>query len=198
MTKLINLPNILSCIGIFVSFVNIISLSIGNSQKFAFWILLSVSLICDLFDGFLARKLNQVTQFGKWLDSCGDVLLYLILPFLYLKQFIYVDIWFYFGWIIIFVSGIYRLQRFSRNGLKISSVVSTKKYYLGLPVYFSLFFTTVVMIFHKYSIFNPVVFFVLATVIGVLFISKIQFYKFNVPESISTFLLIIFLNLFVL
>ena len=41
-----------------------------------FLAVLAVSLVSDIFDGYIARKLNQVSDFGAKLDSWGDALTY--------------------------------------------------------------------------------------------------------------------------
>ena len=41
-----------------------------------FLVVLAVSLVSDILDGYLARKLNQVSDFGAKLDSWGDSLTY--------------------------------------------------------------------------------------------------------------------------
>ncbi|MFQ3263707.1 MAG: phosphatidylglycerophosphate synthase [Porticoccaceae bacterium] len=52
-------------------------------QGHAEWFLavLVVSLVSDIFDGYLARKLNQVSDFGAKLDSWGDSLTYACMIF---------------------------------------------------------------------------------------------------------------------
>ena len=47
-------------------------------EGYAEWFLavLAVSLMSDILDGYLARKLNQVSDFGAKLDSWGDSLTY--------------------------------------------------------------------------------------------------------------------------
>jgi CDP-diacylglycerol--glycerol-3-phosphate 3-phosphatidyltransferase len=49
-----------------------------SGQKTWFLILLIFSLATDAVDGFVARKLNQVSEFGARLDSWGDFGLFVI------------------------------------------------------------------------------------------------------------------------
>ncbi len=44
-----------------------------------FIILLGIALLSDLLDGFFARLLNQVTEFGARLDSWGDLATYWVM-----------------------------------------------------------------------------------------------------------------------
>jgi CDP-diacylglycerol--glycerol-3-phosphate 3-phosphatidyltransferase len=45
-----------------------------------FLILLSVSLLSDSIDGFIARKLNAASELGTRLDSWGDLATYMTVP----------------------------------------------------------------------------------------------------------------------
>ena len=63
-----------------ISFFRIISAPIilwmilEDKLQFAFWIFL-VASFTDLIDGFIARKLNLITDFGKILDTLSDKIL---------------------------------------------------------------------------------------------------------------------------
>lgn len=46
----------------------------------AFLVTLSLSLLSDLCDGWLARRFDQATQLGTLLDSYGDLATYLTVP----------------------------------------------------------------------------------------------------------------------
>ena len=56
------------------------------------WVL-GISLISDALDGYLARKLNQTSEFGAKLDSWGDTLTYavMILALYFLWPDIFLD-----------------------------------------------------------------------------------------------------------
>jgi len=62
-----------------------------------FLLILVISLVSDVLDGYLARKLNQTSELGAKLDSWGDVLtyasmilgLYLIWPAIFSEQAAY-------------------------------------------------------------------------------------------------------------
>ena len=45
-----------------------------------FLIVLAIALSTDAIDGYLARKLNQITTLGTTLDSVGDTAMYLTIP----------------------------------------------------------------------------------------------------------------------
>lgn len=65
-----NLPNAVSMLRILMAPV-MITLAINNEPH---WFIAAVlfSGFTDVLDGFLARMLNQVTEFGSHLDSWGD------------------------------------------------------------------------------------------------------------------------------
>ncbi len=69
-----SIPNLLSMARLVLVPV-LISLALAAKAQ-AFLMVLAVSLLSDAFDGYIARKLNQVTEFGAKLDSWGDVMTY--------------------------------------------------------------------------------------------------------------------------
>ncbi len=68
-----NIPNTITWIRIFATAV-IVVLLYQKLFLLAFILFLS-SAISDYFDGYFARKLNQVTKLGKVLDQMGDKIL---------------------------------------------------------------------------------------------------------------------------
>lgn len=46
--------------------------------------LLGCSMLCDRFDGYIARKLNATSEFGAQLDSIADVVAFGLLPALWI------------------------------------------------------------------------------------------------------------------
>lgn len=72
-----NTPNILTTIRIFLSpifLIVLMSASIPHNYAIAL-LLFVVASITDLLDGMLARKNNQITNFGKFLDPIADKML---------------------------------------------------------------------------------------------------------------------------
>lgn len=68
-----NIPNLITWIRIFLTGV-IVFLLLSGSYLSAF-ILFIVAALSDYFDGYFARKLNQVTNFGKIFDQMSDKIL---------------------------------------------------------------------------------------------------------------------------
>lgn len=76
MTKNMNLPNILTLfrIGLIPVFVLIFYLPFGWSNEAA-CIVFVVAAITDWLDGYLARKLRQISKLGAFLDPVADKLM---------------------------------------------------------------------------------------------------------------------------
>ncbi len=71
-SQVFSIPNILSFVRIaFIPFI-IWSYLAGNEILSA--VLIAISLLTDMLDGFIARKFNMVTPLGKALDPIADKL----------------------------------------------------------------------------------------------------------------------------
>lgn len=75
-----NIPNIITVLRIAFGFILIFSLLKKND--ILFWLSLSTVILSDGLDGFLARKLNVVSDLGKVLDHITDKLLALCVAFI--------------------------------------------------------------------------------------------------------------------
>jgi CDP-diacylglycerol--glycerol-3-phosphate 3-phosphatidyltransferase len=74
----LTLPNLLSILRILMAPLLLVSAATGRAGIFVFLFILS--LLSDALDGFLARRLNQVSELGAQLDSWGDLATYLAAP----------------------------------------------------------------------------------------------------------------------
>ena len=77
-----NLPNKISMIRILIIPIMVLSYYFGTNELLAYdprWIVLPVlfilASITDFLDGYIARKYNLVTTFGKFIDPLADKLL---------------------------------------------------------------------------------------------------------------------------
>jgi len=73
-----NIPNVLSMARI--AAVPLLLWLAWRDLHTPFLITLALTLFTDALDGFLARKLNQVTELGARLDSWGDLSIYTTVP----------------------------------------------------------------------------------------------------------------------
>jgi cardiolipin synthase (CMP-forming) len=73
----VNLPNVISAIR--VALAPVLILLIIQKQGNAFLCVLAFSLFTDVIDGYLARRLNQVTELGTRLDSWADLITYAVM-----------------------------------------------------------------------------------------------------------------------
>ena len=77
-TKWVSIPNLLSGFRIIAAPLLLYLAWLGHSNQFL--ALFVVSLLSDSIDGFLARRLNEVSELGAKLDSWGDLATNLSLP----------------------------------------------------------------------------------------------------------------------
>ena len=121
-----NLPNFLSALRILIALVAPFFMIEGNlTVRIIVGIITTIAIATDWFDGWYARKYNQVTKLGKILDPIADKILVLIS----FSVFVYMDVisvW----WIIpIFIREIvvtaYRFAFLSKN-IVVAAVQSGK------------------------------------------------------------------------
>jgi CDP-diacylglycerol--glycerol-3-phosphate 3-phosphatidyltransferase len=87
-----NWPNGLTVARIIMGPIVLVCLLTGSVRP-AFWIFV-VAMLTDLYDGYLARRSNNVTQFGKLMDPLADkVLVSLVLVGLLLTGRSFAPLW---------------------------------------------------------------------------------------------------------
>jgi len=69
-SRVLTIPNLLSFVRL--ALVPVFLVFIVTGQGLAALVVLVVSSISDFFDGYLARRLNQVTRLGRLLDPAAD------------------------------------------------------------------------------------------------------------------------------
>ncbi|MGV7962682.1 CDP-alcohol phosphatidyltransferase family protein [Photorhabdus tasmaniensis] len=96
---------------------------------------LYLAMLGDALDGILARNLDIVRPFGRYLDGFMDQLIYLISPsiILYLSGY---QSWYSLFIILMIISGCLRLSVFNEVG---NIQDEDRLSYLGMPVFWSLF-----------------------------------------------------------
>ncbi len=75
---MLNIPNILSCLRLLIT--PALLFFAWNENPFLFLLFFVAALLSDALDGYLARKLNQISELGSRLDSLGDFAMYLAVP----------------------------------------------------------------------------------------------------------------------
>ena len=74
LSNIVNVPNAISLLRLLMAPIMIVLAYFHQPMLFLCAVLFSG--ITDILDGFLARRLNQVTNFGAHLDSWGDFFVY--------------------------------------------------------------------------------------------------------------------------
>ncbi|MEO6488024.1 MAG: CDP-diacylglycerol--glycerol-3-phosphate 3-phosphatidyltransferase [Thermoanaerobaculia bacterium] len=75
-TEIWNLPNALTLLRIFlVPFLVVVLLTRFDGREYAGLTIFLVAAITDFFDGYIARKRNQMTRLGALLDPIADKML---------------------------------------------------------------------------------------------------------------------------
>ena len=128
---------ILTYVGLFFSILGIfLCVTKENSINYAMSCLIMAG-ICDLFDGFVARKCKRTEEekkFGIQLDSLVDVVSFIIFPIIIFINMKLVSIYSLFAFFLFAICGIARLAYFN---IKVENIEGPVKYYSGLPVTFS-------------------------------------------------------------
>ena len=70
-----NLPNKLTMFRVILIPFFVVAMLIAAIPDWAAFVIFVVASVTDFFDGYLARKNNQVTNFGKFMDPLADKLL---------------------------------------------------------------------------------------------------------------------------
>lgn len=76
--EMFNLPNILTASNLLCGVLAIFMALSGQLEVAC--VLIYIAAILDFFDGFLARKLNQMSELGKQLDSLADMVTFGVAP----------------------------------------------------------------------------------------------------------------------
>ncbi len=137
-----HLPNALTLMNVFLGCLAITMAFERNLNLSAY--LIFIAAILDFFDGFLARRLNAISDLGKSLDSLADLVSFGIAPSFMIYQLLimsvimnnpsfsiesvtFVDRLILYSAFIIPVFGAIRLARFNTNN-------DEGKYFKGIPI----------------------------------------------------------------
>lgn len=103
--------------------------------------LLFLAVLCDAFDGVLARRHGMARDFGRYLDSFIDVFIYLITPAAWFHLMGFDTPWALAILAIFIAAGLIRLSVFNSIGnIEVQTADrSGKLAYLGMPVFWAAF-----------------------------------------------------------
>lgn len=74
--NILNIPNVISLYRVLMFPVILVFALLDYERVFV--VLLSINLVSDIVDGFLARAFKQVTRFGAAMDNLGDIGTYIL------------------------------------------------------------------------------------------------------------------------
>jgi CDP-diacylglycerol--glycerol-3-phosphate 3-phosphatidyltransferase len=74
--NILNLPNAISLYRLLTFPLILVLALVGNEYWFV--ILISINLVTDILDGFIARRFNLTTRFGAALDNLADIGTYIL------------------------------------------------------------------------------------------------------------------------
>lgn len=150
-----SIPNLLSLLRLALVPVLVVAACFNEAKLFL--LLLGISLLSDMLDGYFARKLHQVTEFGARLDSWADMATYammilglnLIWPVIFEQQLIYL-IAATLSYILPVIVALIRFSSFPSYhtwGAKLAAVLIAPAFYL-LILYDEQAFFRLVIMFH--------------------------------------------------
>ena len=192
-------PNIISLFNLFIGCIVVLILIENNIEVKYVFLLTSICLLLDFFDGFIARKFNIESKLGIQLDSLADIISFGLVPGILMYNMFKEANSSSFGSIlssfipflgfVITVFSAYRLARFNISK-------SNSNYFLGLPTPANtILIYSISIIFQDQSYFseqlNNYYFLILITLLSAFLLSaniKLLNLKFN--HNKARFLLI--------
>lgn len=135
--KIMKLPDYVTCLNLISGLLSILS-AVHGRYEFSAGLLLA-GVLFDMLDGYLARKMNQESEFGAELDSLSDLVTFGVAPMVLLMSYYSSGVLSFIA-ILLPVCGALRLARHNINRHL------TKGYLIGLPITFSGLFTPLLIL----------------------------------------------------
>lgn len=152
--NLYSAPNLLSLLRLILVPILITLAIYGQAELFL--LLLAVSLVSDVLDGYVARKLQQTSELGARLDSWGDILtygamisaLYLIWPPIFSAQagFLLAAMLSFILPLLLALSRFGSYPSYHTIGAKVTAILMAPAYYLLILWDTELFFRAVILL----------------------------------------------------
>ena len=153
-SNLYSVPNLLSLLRLILVPILITLAVYGQAELFL--LLLAVSLVSDVLDGYMARKLQQTSELGARLDSWGDILtygamisaLYLIWPAIFSAQagFLLAAMLSFILPLLLALSRFGSYPSYHTIGAKVTAILMAPAYYLLILWDTELFFRAVILL----------------------------------------------------
>jgi len=122
------LPNLLTTAGLFAAFYSIVAVMQERVSYAA--IAIFIAMICDAFDGRIARLTHTESEFGAEYDSLADVVSFGVAPALLLYGWLLHSLG-KIGWLVCFLYTAAAALRLARFNTQIQNI--DKRYFQGLP-----------------------------------------------------------------
>lgn len=128
--KKLNLPDYLSLTALFWAWLSVL-LILAQKSNYAILVML-LAFICDLLDGYVARRLGLESKLGREIDSYVDIFTYLVFSALFYYFFLSPNqvAGIVVGFLILVFGGL-RLIRFNQEGIRCEH---GRKFYRGITV----------------------------------------------------------------
>ena len=166
--KTANVANAFSVAAILFGFAGLAG--IARAEYVLAFDLILLGVVCDMLDGYFARKHGTMSNFGKMLDNFADIFLY-VLGFMAMYVSVFGITGGGFAVLAVFlVASILRLCYFFDVGLVWEG---GKNYYVGMPVYFHLVLFQMLHFRADAMLVNAAI-----LLASALMLSKIRFRKF--------------------
>ena len=165
----INIPNLITTLGLVFGIFTAYFLTQQNLRLAI--IMLFFAGTADLFDGFVASKLNQQSEFGKYLDTLVDFFTCVIMPIWMVFDLLDGGPFLFTGLVIYCICGLWRLANYSLSG--------GGKGFVGLPVPAAMSLVTMTIwsiLYYNVPVFVGGIVFIL---VAMLMISSIPLQKYG-------------------
>jgi len=183
--KHLNVPNLITTLG-FVCAIFAAFFLTQRDLRMAI-VCLFFAGVCDLFDGFVATKLNQQSEIGKHLDTLVDFFTCVIMPIWMVFDMLDNNPVVIAGLIFYCICGLWRLANYN--------LVGASKVFTGLPVPGAMSIVVVVMwcvVMYSVPVWVAAVMFF---TVGLLMVSGIKLPKYGIWQKLFVVLGLAFLAL---
>ncbi len=156
--------------------------------------LIMLSMIFDFLDGYSARKLNAVSQFGSMFDTMSDFVAFGVTPafLVYRISLSNIPLWGALTAIMYVICGCFRLIRFTIN----NKDSLEKKPFTGLPIPIAAGFVALFVIFSLKqwgTIPSDYILLFLVLAVSYLMASKVEYFAMNMKGKLNTLTKLIFI-----